>query len=252
MQLLSLFKKTIGVLLLFGLSTQILLAEKIYLSSSKQQTTMIELYSSEGCSSCPPADQFLSQFTESEELWTEYIPMAFHVDYWDYLGWKDVFASPTFSNRQRTHKQQGNLSSVYTPGFVINGNEWAGFFKPWRSLPKFDSKPGILKVSIDRHSATISFPATKQKLQYNLAVLGMGLVTDVRAGENSGNQLPHDFVVLDHQHQVGLSSISLNLPLIVGKNPKQFAIVAWITLPDSLQPIQAVGGILPEGTIKSI
>ncbi len=227
-------------------------AETFSLSSGTTQTTLIELYSSEGCSSCPPADEFISQFTRSDELWQKYIPMVFHVDYWDYIGWPDVFASPAYSNRQRKHRQQGNLSSVYTPGFVINGEEWSGFFKPWRSLPEFEQSPGVLQLEIDRHEVNISFPNAKGKLKYHLAVVGMGLVTQVKAGENAGHDLSHDFVVLDHQNQTGQSAVTLNLPLIVGHQPKRFGVIAWVTELNSLQPVQATGGYLPEGMIKTI
>ena len=232
--------------------TQGVFGENLNFISSDQQTTLIELYSSEGCSSCPPADQFLSQFSNSNDLWNQYIPVAFHVDYWDYIGWKDAFASADFSNRQRRHQQQGNISSVYTPGFVINGEEWTGFFKPWRSLPTFSNKPGQLKVSINRHQVKIEFPASTANLNYNLAIVGMGLVTQVQAGENSGHQLAHDFVVLNHQFTAGRNDVSMNLPLIVGHHPQRFALVAWVSELTSLRPIQAVGGYLPEGLIKSI
>ncbi len=227
-------------------------ANPIQFVSSDSQTTVIELYTSEGCSSCPPADEFLSQFKNSDELWLKYIPLAFHVDYWNYLGWQDTFASAAYSNRQRQHKKQGNIVSVYTPGFVVNGNEWTGFFKPWRALPEVDQQPGQLSLTIDRHLATIAFPDGEQEYQYNLAILGLGLETQVLSGENAGNQLPHDFVVLDHQFQLDQNSTTMTLPLIVGKNPKQFAVVAWLSLPNSLKPIQAVGGLLPIGLIKTI
>ncbi len=227
-------------------------AETLSFSSGESQNSLIELYTSEGCSSCPPADEFLGQFTNSNELWTKYIPLAFHVDYWDYLGWKDVFASAEFSNRQRKHKLQGNLSSVYTPGFVVNGKEWAGFFKAWRSLPETDKTPGELTVSIDRHQVNIQFPSAQSKLNYNLAIVGIGLTTGVKAGENAGRKLPHDFVVLNHQNTTGQASVNLDLPLIVRHQPEQFALVAWITDPSTLSPIQAVGGYLPAGTIKTL
>jgi len=77
--------------------SQYTLAETLSFNSGESQNTLIELYTSEGCSSCPPADKFLSDYVKSKDLWTQYIPLAFHVDYWDYLGWKDVFASADFS-----------------------------------------------------------------------------------------------------------------------------------------------------------
>ncbi len=242
-------------LILFSLTTLFTLstnAEKVSFNSGSAQKSLIELYTSEGCSSCPPADEFLGQFVKSDELWSKYIPLAFHVDYWDYLGWKDVFASAEFSNRQRVHKLQGNISSVYTPGFVVNGEEWAGFFRPWRSLPETDQNPGELEVSIDRHQVNIQFPAATKELNYNLAIVGVGLSTGVQSGENAGEELPHDFVVLDHQTVAGTKSASLHLPIITRHQPEQFAVVAWVTERNTLRSIQAVGGYLPEGTIKTL
>ncbi len=98
---------------------------------------IIELFTSEGCSSCPPADAYLSQFSTSEDLWQGIIPLAYHVDYWDYIGWKDRFAHPSFSQKQRLYRSYGVVASVYTPGFVVDGKEWRGFFNPLnRTLPQ--------------------------------------------------------------------------------------------------------------------
>lgn len=97
-------------------------------SSGTGKTTVIELFTSEGCSSCPPADNWLSGFKSDPRLWKQIIPLAFHVDYWDYIGWRDRFASPAFSARQSDHKKQGNIRSVYTPGLVVDGREWRGWF----------------------------------------------------------------------------------------------------------------------------
>jgi len=224
-------------------------AESLQLSSSAQQTTLIELYSSEGCHSCPPADEFVSQFTASDELWSRYIPVVFHVDYWDYLGWQDPYARATFSNRQRAYKQQGHTSGVYTPGFVVNGSEWTGFFKPWRVLPETDARPGSLQLAITGHQAVVNFPAS-QKLTYHLAVLGMGLASSVQAGENQGKQLTHDFVVLDHQSTKGTQGTVFQLPLIHGHQPDRLAVVSWVTAADDIVPIQAVGGWLPKGLVR--
>ncbi|MGB0866623.1 MAG: DUF1223 domain-containing protein, partial [Granulosicoccaceae bacterium] len=102
--------------------------------SSVEQVQLIELYTSEGCSSCPPADKHLSRLMSDEGLWRERIPLAFHVDYWDYIGWEDPFAQRQFSNRQRTHQITGAVRSIYTPGWVVDGKEWRGFFAR-RGLP---------------------------------------------------------------------------------------------------------------------
>src|SRR6266704_4718971 len=74
--------------------------------SSGKQTALIELYTSEGCSSCPPAETWLSRLKESPGLWKDFVPLAFHVDYWDYLGWRAPWASKSFSDRQRAYTKQ--------------------------------------------------------------------------------------------------------------------------------------------------
>ena len=98
------------------------------LTSGGKPPQLIELFTSEGCSSCPPADLWISGLKNNEGLWTEYVPLAFHVDYWDWIGWKDRFASAAHTNRQRRYEQTRQVGSVYTPGFVVAGEEWRGFF----------------------------------------------------------------------------------------------------------------------------
>ena len=96
------------------------------IESGPRQVTLVELYTSEGCSSCPRADRWISHFVDSSDLWQRVVPLSFHVDYWDYLGWKDRFSKPEFSKRQRNHKKTGNVPAVYTPGTLVNGKEWRG------------------------------------------------------------------------------------------------------------------------------
>ena len=96
----------------------------ITFQSSEAQTALLELYTSEGCSSCPPAESWLSRLKESPGLWKDFVPLAFHVDYWDYLGWRDPWAAREFSERQRAYAQGWRSENVYTPGFVLNGKEW--------------------------------------------------------------------------------------------------------------------------------
>ena len=76
--------------------------------SNNEQVSLIELYTSEGCSSCPPAERWLSKLADDESLWSHFVPLAFHVDYWDYIGWKDPYASKEYSQRQRRYALQFN------------------------------------------------------------------------------------------------------------------------------------------------
>ena len=125
-------------------------AESIIFQSGETQTSLLELYSSEGCSSCPPAEKWLTGLKEAPGLWRAFVPVCFHVDYWDYLGWKDDLASPQFTKRQRTSAQYLKLDSVYTPGFLVNGREWRGWFDGKKSFPLTSEKIGQLKVTMQK------------------------------------------------------------------------------------------------------
>ena len=108
-------KLSFSLFLIILLTVQTLSAENFKFESTSQQTALLELYTSEGCSSCPPADRWLSKLKNEEGLWTRFIPVALHVDYWDYIGWKDRFASPEYSNRQRKYaKEQSLKNSLHT------------------------------------------------------------------------------------------------------------------------------------------
>ena len=87
------------------------------LAAKAENPVVVELYTSQGCSSCPPADRLLADLAPREDI----IALALHVDYWDYLGWKDKFAMPAFSNRQRLYARQWHERSVYTPQIVVQG-----------------------------------------------------------------------------------------------------------------------------------
>src|SRR5688572_1610666 len=94
------------------------------LQSPAQQVHLLELYTSEGCSSCPPADRWLSDLKDDPGLWKNFVPVAFHVDYWDHLGWKDKFARAAHTSRQRRYADEWGANTVYTPGLVLDGAEW--------------------------------------------------------------------------------------------------------------------------------
>jgi hypothetical protein len=92
--------------------------------SGENQAALVELYTSEGCSSCPPAEAWLSRLKDGPGLWKEFVPVAFHVDYWDYLGWRDKWSAEAFSARQRAYASAWHNDNIYTPGFILNGSEW--------------------------------------------------------------------------------------------------------------------------------
>ena len=220
-------------------------------SSGEQQVSVIELFTSEGCSSCPPADRWLSQLKQDPGLWREFVPLAFHVDYWDYIGWRDRFAAPEFAARQRQYASSGGISTVYTPGFVINGTEWRGWFRG-QSRPGSSSKIGALHTRFDDDTVSIRFEPLADDGHYvaHAALLGADLATEVRAGENRGHQLRHDFVVIAHE-QVQLRAdgtahagrIEFKQTATGANVPAALAV--WVAPAGELTPLQATGGWLP-------
>lgn len=214
---------------------------------------LVELFTSEGCSSCPPAERWLGDLTKQPGLWTEFIPLAFHVDYWDYIGWRDRFASSAHSQRQRRYAREGGLQTVYTPGVLLNGQEWRAWYRSPRpeNARRNSSSGGQLSLELDDGSVRIAYLAPASaggKLDVHVALLGMGLKTNVQAGENDGRVLRHEFVVL------GMTSAALDasgqrhaaqLPLPGGiQEAPRYALAAWVSEAGQQAPLQAVGGYL--------
>jgi methionine-R-sulfoxide reductase len=223
------------------------------ITSGPAHVSLLELYTSEGCSSCPPAEAWLSKLTRDEQLWTGVVPVAFHVDYWDHLGWTDVFANADFSERQRDYAQAWQSDRIYTPGFVWNGSEWRGWFDR-KPLPATKGNAGTLTADISGDGVAVTFQpagAVTGPMTAHVAVLGMGLVRDVKAGENQGRQLVHDFVVLDYQairfnsnDDAWRGHADWRVPR--DPAPKRLAVAVWVN-DETGRPVQAAGGyVTPE------
>ncbi len=233
------------VLLGSGALTTPLRATPLSLESGPRKTHLLELFTSEGCSSCPPAEAWLSRLKDDSGLWQNFVPIAFHVDYWDRLGWRDPFASKAWTARQYEYSARWKSNSVYTPGFVLDGREWHNN----AVLSVASEAPGSLKLSIsDGGKIAASFqPATGESkpLELHVARLGFGLNINVKAGENSGRKLQHDFVVLslDSAKMVdGKAELNAASALKPQDPSSRSAIVAWVTEPGQPEAIQAVGG----------
>ncbi len=229
-------------------------ASSVVLASGPAQVALLELYTSEGCSSCPPADAFLSSLSASPRLWRDIVPVAFHVDYWNDLGWEDPFAQSAWSGRQRELVRQGAAGTVYTPGLFLNGAEWrrpAGMAP--LTLPKAAAAGELTVIVRDGGAVDVRFTpaiAPGGTLQAHVALLGSGFVTRVQAGENRGRTLRHDFVVLKLEtsrlnRDAGRYTASLQLNPLRSAAPRQ-AIAVWITAGASLRPLQAAGGWLDQ------
>jgi hypothetical protein len=229
-----------------------LCAGEIRLTSGPAQTSLVELYTSEGCSSCPPAEAWLSRLKGEPGLWKNFIPIAFHVDYWDRLGWRDRFSSPQWTERQRRYAALWRSGSVYTPAVVVNGREQRGWSSANLSPPS-DREAGVLSVSSpDAKNFSVEFrPPERSGTEYEAhrALLGSAIFTNVRAGENSGRNLAHDFVVLDFRNgdlksEQGRARASLTTAVAVEPGARK-AVAVWVTRRGELDPQQAVGGWLP-------
>lgn len=166
-------------------------------TSPATRTSLLELYTSEGCNSCPPADRWLSQLPPDSGV----VPLAFHVDYWDRLGWKDPFAQAVFSQRQRD--RNAGLGWVYTPQVMLDGRDYRDWHRSAapdvKSVPARVSLAMRLTQSDDSLLAQLNsrFASTvdSQRAQLYLALYENRLTSQVAAGENARRTLHHDYVV---------------------------------------------------------
>jgi hypothetical protein len=184
--------------------------------SSEHTTALVELYTSEGCDSCPPADRWLSSLGSGGQVPRSIVPIALHVDYWDYIGWKDPYANREFSLRQRKLSQLQRLALVYTPQVMLQGRDFRDWGTPAfdAAVAKITSQPAQASISLALHAAPgalLRVEAASQladRAQQTDAALYLGayqnrLSTTVTAGENRGRTLAHDFVVLEWQGPFG-------------------------------------------------
>jgi hypothetical protein len=217
-------------------------ARDLVLTSGPQQVHLLELFTSEGCSSCPPAEERFSALKGNAALWKGVVPIAFHVDYWDYLGWPDRFASPEYTARQQRYASEWGGDSVYTPEFVLDGREFRS-----GEIPALSGSGGNLTVEFNSaRELTVRYdpaaPGSGGGWEAHIAPLGLGLETDVRAGENGGRRLRHDFVALalvPVPLRAGTNTGTVSLP---ARKQGEKAIAVWITRAGQGTPVQATGG----------
>ena len=221
-------------------------AGEVVFESTPTRTHLIELYTSEGCSSCPPADAWMSALKNDPRLWQDFVPVAFHVDYWDHLGWRDPFAAKRWTDRQTDYSLLWKTETVYTPAFALDGKEWHQ-----AALPRTTEPAGVLKVTLngDRLSATFK-PAAGVAHRYDLHVaqLGFSMTADVTAGENNGRKLSHDFVVLALTTETmkgGSKELKLAAPSLKSNADPRTALAVWVSETGKLEPLQAIGGWRP-------
>ncbi|MGA7181603.1 MAG: DUF1223 domain-containing protein [Thiobacillaceae bacterium] len=173
--------------------------------SGSNTTALIELYTSEGCSSCPPADRQLSQLASALEPSAAVVALALHVGYWDYLGWPDRFAQERFAQRQDWLVHANDQRTVYTPQFLVGGSEFQAWQGSLRDIVRrLNTKPALATINLHTtlspdNVLTLDAVATAQggddSTVLYLAIAENGLVTRVMGGENKDATLAHDHVV---------------------------------------------------------
>lgn len=220
--------------------------------SPKESVRLVELFTSEGCNSCPPADAWLSSLRESEDLWSRYVPVAFHVTYWDSLGWRDRFGQRAFDTLHETTAAGAN-APVYTPAVFVAGKEW----RSWRHAPLAidganDGVAGVLRVDLGDEIAAVTFdsPNAFAHLGVDLVWLHANQTTQVRRGENAGKNLHHEFVA----HAMRSTPMEMadhiwraSVPASAADRNASQAIAVWV-VDGAGQPVQATGGWLPNGS----
>jgi hypothetical protein len=197
-------------LFLLPLASLLLTPPACLAQSPSKSPVIVELFTSEGCSSCPPADALLVELEQSNsEKGAEVIALGEHVDYWNHDGWTDRFSSSAFTQRQQDYVGRFRLDSPYTPQFVIDGrlqlvgNDRSGVDRFIRAA-EAEAKPAQVSLSweaVDRLQVRVELPASS-KAQVVLAITEDGLTSNVRDGENRGRTLHHAAVVR-YFHQLG-------------------------------------------------
>ncbi len=169
------------------------------LKSTAQEAVVVELFTSQGCSSCPPADKLLGEIANRDDV----LALALHVDYWDYIGWKDSFADPDHTTRQRAYSRAAGLRTIWTPQMVIGGEDHVIGSKPMQLADTINAhlrtaKP--VELSVTRNGSQLEIVATPRE-----TVRGDVLVqifryspeetVSIRRGENAGRTLTYHNVV---------------------------------------------------------
>lgn len=203
--------KKITLLILFILAFNVLAAEDTLLTAKSPATrvAVLELYTSEGCSSCPPAEDFLSALKDAGISDQQLIPMAFHVTYWDYIGWKDRFAKKQYDQRQRDLAKINSQKTIYTPQFVLVGDDYRRYDTFSEDINKLAAQKAVVDLKLtaqlqneqtnaDQIVLELITTAAKDNVKnviFYFAVIENKLFSDVREGENAGKKLRHDYVV---------------------------------------------------------
>ncbi len=235
--------------------------------AAKPGFALIELFTSEGCSSCPPAEQNLKAiYEQAQQQGRRVIPLAFHVDYWDYLGWKDPYANAEYTARQRAYAQKFQGDGLYTPQAVVNG-KWQA---PGSNRKLVEAMTARALAEPEVHSLSITASRITnlqlqvmydipQALVKNGSILQLAVVEKmekhyVSRGENQGRELEHTYVVR-HLESIDLRTLpaqkgggvmsEINLPIAGDINPALLGLVAYVQDAQTLHVLAAQDVMVP-------
>lgn len=189
------------------------IAEGCSAASPAHTVALVELFTSQGCSSCPPADRFLGSLRGAGLQPAQAVLMSLHVDYWNNIGWKDPYSRKLFTERQRWLSDLARSRTIYTPEFFVGGRElrdWSGQLAD--KVKSINAAPARAAIAIDLAPIDADGIALQARASgapgavLQVALLESGIATQVKSGENSGRMLRHDHVVREWLPPVTLGS----------------------------------------------
>jgi hypothetical protein len=167
--------------------------------TSSEPVVVIELYTSQGCSSCPPADDFLAALAADPRV----VPLALHVDYWDYIGWKDDFAQPQFTKRQKDYARAVGSRTIYTPQMIVGGQDRVEGYRPAQVTSLIDAhlqQGQSVSLEMRRHGAALEIHAEalrplKEPVRVQLVRYRPSETVEIGRGENAGRTVTYYNIV---------------------------------------------------------
>jgi hypothetical protein len=197
------------------------------------EPVLVELFTSQGCSSCPPADELLRTIDERTDV--DVIALSFHVDYWDYIGWRDPYSSPQATRRQQAYAAQISQGRAYTPQLVIDGQAHVLGSNVRDAVSAIEGAHKRASSGVDLATRVVDKSATSVRLNLRvegaaggkrlyLALYESGLTTKIRRGENAGRKIRNDYVV---RHLVEVEAGESTIALDPSWNAKQLGVVAF-------------------------
>jgi len=220
--------------------------------SPANRVALLELYTSEGCSSCPPADKFLSRLKHAGISDRQLVPLSFHVTYWDYIGWKDRFGDTQHDERQRKQAMLNANRTVYTPQLMMNGSDYRRYSSFDEDVQRINVHAAAYQLELTAvvKTDTISVELNTSSLQDNkdkavayIAFYEHNLSSDVTDGENEGERLQHDYVVRALKGPYFIDQYPAKLTVSFTSGDYQLVnsgLVAFIQKPMSSEVLQAV------------